>query len=128
MTSFQTRSISEVHSPPVSATAQRFTPDSGAGPRSGFCHSRFRLFQTRSFRSTLAYEQQLYHNDLPSYRSTDFRSLMGYGMSFKHLVLKLDLTNEQIEDKFSPYAKETLAKLITFLEVSNPSFSHTLPC
>ena len=33
----------------------------------------------------------------------------------------------QIEDKFSPYAKETLAKLITFLEVcdvlwTQPSF------
>ena len=26
---------------------------------------------------------------------------------------------QQIEDKFSPYAKETLAKLITFLEVRN---------
>ena len=27
----------------------------------------------------------------------------------------------QVEDKFSPYAKETLAKLITFVEVRLPS-------
>ena len=31
---------------------------------------------------------------------------------------KFDSLGKQIEDKFSPFAKETLAKLITFVQVS----------
>ena len=42
---------------------------------------------------------------------------MGYGKLNVIVSSQWPTFNQQIEDKFSPYAKETLAKLITFLEV-----------
>jgi acyl-CoA dehydrogenase len=42
---------------------------------------------------------------------------MGYGKPDITVPSQWPTFHQQIEDKFSPYAKETLAKLITFLEV-----------
>jgi hypothetical protein len=43
--------------------------------------------------------------------------IMGYGKPDITVPSQWPTFHQQIEDKFSPYAKETLAKLITFLEV-----------
>ena len=47
---------------------------------------------------------------------------MGYGVSSLFMCTLTHLS-PKVEDKFSPYGKETLAKVIKFLEVSN--FGHT---
>jgi hypothetical protein len=43
---------------------------------------------------------------------------MGYGEVLPSAARPKLLTLWKVEDKFSPYAKETLAKLIKFMEVS----------
>ncbi len=56
------------------------------------------------------------HGTTSSHR-THLPVIMGYGKPDITVPGQWPTFHQQIEDKFSPYAKETLAKLITFLEV-----------